>query len=92
MLPPGGRYSTPRCLHEARCREGSYLLRSNVTGSDQAQLWGSYLQLAEVEQAQTELKGDLATMSCESRGHEVLRHRVAPQARLFRHRIPGWRR
>jgi transposase len=47
-------------LREARRREGSYLLRSNVTGSDPAQLWGFYLQLTEVEQAFKELKGDLA--------------------------------
>jgi hypothetical protein len=38
-------------LREARRREGSYLLRSNVTGGDPAQLWAFYLQLVEVEQA-----------------------------------------
>jgi hypothetical protein len=47
-------------LREARRREGSYLLRSNVTGSDPGQLWTFYLQLVEVEQAFKELKGDLA--------------------------------
>ena len=47
-------------LREARRREGSFLLRSNVTGSDPAQLRGFYLQLTEVEQAFRELKGDLA--------------------------------
>ena len=47
-------------LREARRREGSYLLRSNVTASDPAQLWGFYLQLTEVEQAFKELKHDLA--------------------------------
>ena len=47
-------------LREARRREGSYLLRSNVTGSDPAQLWAFYLLLVEVEQAFKELKGDLA--------------------------------
>ena len=47
-------------LREARRREGSYLLRSNVTGSDPAQLWTFYLLLVEVEQAFKELKGDLA--------------------------------
>jgi len=41
-------------------REGSYLLRSNVTGGDPAQLWTFYLQLVEVEQAFKELKSDLA--------------------------------
>ena len=47
-------------LREARRREGSYLLRSNLTGGDPAQLWAFYLQLVEVEQAFKELKGDLA--------------------------------
>jgi len=47
-------------LREARRREGSYLLRSNVTGGDPTQLWTFYLQLVEVEQAFRELKGDLA--------------------------------
>jgi transposase len=47
-------------LREARRREGSYLLRSNVTDSNPAQLWAFYLQLVEVEQAFKELKGDLA--------------------------------
>ena len=47
-------------LREARRREGSYLLRSNLTDRDPAQLWGFYLQLAEVEQAFKELKNDLA--------------------------------
>jgi hypothetical protein len=47
-------------LREARRREGSYLLRSNLTGGDPAQLWAFYLQLTEVEQAFKELKNDLA--------------------------------
>lgn len=47
-------------LREARRREGSYLLRSNLTGGDPAQLWSFYLQLVEVEQAFKELKSDLA--------------------------------
>ena len=45
-------------LREARRREGSYLLRSNLTAGDPAQLWAFYLQLTEVEQAFKELKGD----------------------------------
>jgi transposase len=49
-----------RKLREARRREGSYLLRSNVTEGDPAQLWTFYLQLVEVEQAFKELKDDLA--------------------------------
>ncbi|HKM81397.1 MAG TPA: IS1634 family transposase, partial [Candidatus Acidoferrum sp.] len=55
----GFRLNWPR-LREVRRREGSYLLRSNLTASDAAQLWTFYLQLTEVEQAFKELKGDLA--------------------------------
>ena len=47
-------------LREARRREGSYLLRSNMTGTDAGQLWTFYLLLVEVEQAFKELKSDLA--------------------------------
>jgi transposase len=47
-------------LRETRRREGSYLLRSNLTGRDAAQLWAFYLRLIEVEQAFKELKDDLA--------------------------------
>jgi len=43
-----------------RRREGHYLLRSNLTGHDPAQLWRFYIQLTEVEQAFKELKNDLA--------------------------------
>ena len=46
-------------MREARRREGSYLLRSTVTGGDPTQLWAFYLQLVEVEQPFKELKGDL---------------------------------
>ncbi len=47
-------------LREVWRREGQYLLRSNLTESDAAKLWGFYLQLAEVEGAFKNLKGDLA--------------------------------
>jgi Transposase DDE domain len=47
-------------LREARRREGSYLFRSNMTGTDPAVLWQFYLQLVEVEQAFKDLKDDLA--------------------------------
>jgi hypothetical protein len=55
----GFRLSWQR-LREARRREGSYLLRSNVIGGDPAQLWTFYLLLVEVERAFKELQGDLA--------------------------------
>ena len=47
-------------LRQVRRREGHYLLRSNLSAAEPAQLWQYYLQLTEVEQAFKELKGDLA--------------------------------
>jgi len=47
-------------LRQVRRREGRYLLRSNLTGSDPATLWEYYIQLTEIEQAFKELKSDLA--------------------------------
>jgi Transposase DDE domain len=43
-----------------RRREGRYLLRSNLTDNDPAQLWQYYVQLVAVEEAFRNLKGDLA--------------------------------
>ena len=47
-------------LRLARRREGHYLVRSNLSGEDPAQLWQYSLQLTEVEQAFKELKSDLS--------------------------------
>jgi transposase len=47
-------------LKQVRRREGRYLLRTNLTGSDPAELWRYYLQLTQVEEAFKNLKGDLA--------------------------------
>ncbi len=47
-------------LRSARRREGRYLLRTNLTETDPAKLWGFYLQLVAVEEAFKNLKGDLA--------------------------------
>ncbi len=47
-------------LRAVRRREGRYLLRTNLTGADPAQLWGFYVQLVQVEAAFRTLKGDLA--------------------------------
>ena len=47
-------------LAQVRRREGRYLLRTNLTASDPAQLWQFYLQLVEIEAAFKTLKGDLA--------------------------------
>jgi len=41
-------------------REGHYLLRSNLSGENQATLWEYYIQLTEIEQAFKELKSDLS--------------------------------
>jgi transposase len=46
-------------LHLARRREGRYLLRTNLTGTDPQKLWTMYVQLTQVEQAFKDLKGDL---------------------------------
>ena len=47
-------------LREVRRREGRYLLRTNLTGTDPARLWSFYTQLVRVEDAFRNLKGDLA--------------------------------
>lgn len=47
-------------LRQIRRREGRYLLRTNLTGSDPAELWRYYLQLTQIEEAFRNLKGDLA--------------------------------
>ena len=46
-------------LRKARRREGRYLLRSNLSGNDPAQLWQFYIQLVEIEAAFKNLKDDL---------------------------------
>jgi transposase len=47
-------------LKQVRRREGRYLLRTNLTASDPAELWRYYIQLTQVEEAFKNLKGDLA--------------------------------
>lgn len=47
-------------LRQVRRREGRYLLRTNLTQSDPAELWRYYIQLTQVEEAFKNLKGDLA--------------------------------
>ena len=46
-------------LRLARRREGRYLLRTNLSGRDPAELWQFYIQLVEVEAAFKNLKDDL---------------------------------
>ncbi len=47
-------------LKQIRRREGRYLLRTNLTSRDPAELWRYYLQLTQIEEAFRNLKGDLA--------------------------------
>jgi len=47
-------------LRKTRRREGRYLLRTNLTNNDPAELWQYYIQLVTVEEAFRNLKGDLA--------------------------------
>ncbi len=47
-------------LRKVRRREGRYLLRTNLTDDDPANLWQYYIQLVAVEEAFRNLKGDLA--------------------------------
>jgi transposase len=46
-------------LRQVRRREGRYLLRSNMCGRPEAELWEFYMQLAQVEEAFKHLKSDL---------------------------------
>ena len=47
-------------LRQVRRREGRYLLRTNLTSNDPAELWRYYIQLVHVEEAFKNLKGDLS--------------------------------
>lgn len=55
-----GYWLNRKKLREVRRREGRYLLRTNLTETDPANLWEYYLQLVAVEEAFKTLKGDLA--------------------------------
>jgi transposase len=46
-------------LRKARRREGYYLLRTNLSGKEPAELWRLYIQLTEIEAAFKNLKDDL---------------------------------
>jgi transposase len=64
-------------LRQVRRREGRYLLRTNLTGTDPAQLWRYYIQLVQVEEAFKNLKGDLAVRPI----FHQLEHRI--EAHIF---------
>jgi transposase len=46
-------------LKVTRRHEGQYLLRSNLTGEDPAELWRNYINLVRIEESFRNLKGDL---------------------------------
>jgi len=58
-------------------RDGRYLLRTNQTTTDPAELWKQYMVLTEVEEAFRNLKGDLAVRPIYHR----LEHRI--EAHIF---------
>src|SRR6201998_4182298 len=54
------RLQKPEQQQWLEAREGSYLLRTNLTGNGAADLWKKYMQLTEVEVAFRTLKSELA--------------------------------
>jgi Transposase DDE domain len=64
-------------LRQVRRREGRYLLRTNLTGKDPAELWRFYIQLVEIEAAFKTLKDDLQLRPI----HHQLAHRI--EAHIF---------
>lgn len=64
-------------LRAVRRREGRYLLRTNLTGRDPAQLWQFYIQLVEIEAAFKNLKDDLQLRPI----YHHLEHRI--EAHIF---------
>lgn len=58
-------------------RDGRYLLRTNQTATDPAELWRQYMVLTEVEEAFRNLKGDLAVRPI----YHQLEHRI--EAHIF---------
>jgi hypothetical protein len=64
-------------LRQVRRREGRYLLRTNLTGKDPAELWRFYIQLVEIEAAFKTMKDDLQLRPI----HHQLEHRI--EAHIF---------
>ncbi len=64
-------------LREVRRREGRYLLRTNLSGREPAQLWQFYIQLVEIEAAFKNLKDDLQLRPI----YHQLQHRI--EAHIF---------
>jgi transposase len=64
-------------LRHVRRREGRYLLRTNLTGREPAQLWQFYIQLVEIEATFKNLKDDLQLRPI----YHQLQHRI--EAHIF---------
>ena len=64
-------------LRQVRRREGRYLLRTNLTGENPAELWQFYIQLVEVEAAFKTMKDDLQLRPI----YHQLEHRI--EAHIF---------
>jgi len=64
-------------LREVRRREGRYLLRTNLSGREPAQLWQFYIQLVEIEATFKNLKDDLELRPI----YHQLQHRI--EAHIF---------
>jgi transposase len=64
-------------LRAVRRREGRYLLRTNLSGREPAQLWQFYIQLVEIEAAFKDLKDDLQLRPI----YHQLQHRI--EAHIF---------
>ena len=69
-------------LRQVRRREGRYLLRTNLTENDPAQLWSYYLQLTAVEEAFKSLKGDLCLHVTLGRRLQALAPGLTPRSVL----------
>jgi len=62
-------------LRQVRQREGRYLLRTNLSGREPAQLWQFYIQLVEIEAAFKNLKDDLQLRPiCHQLQHRIEAH------------------
>jgi transposase len=64
-------------LRQIRCREGRYLLRTNLSAEDPQKLWTMYVQLTQVEAAFKDLKHDLGLRPI----YHQLEHRI--EAHIF---------
>src|ERR1700747_3350062 len=80
LAPEGATFSLTLARaqpRQGRRREGRYLLRTNLTGKDPAELWRFYIQLVEIEAAFKTMKDDLQLRPI----HHQLEHRI--EAHIF---------